>query len=107
MVDVVLDAMGPGASFFLPLLALVPFLIYVYRRVWFWLALRQLPGPPALPILGNSLLLTAGQDGKSAQLQGRRQNISTYVTFATLLISGSEVFTPLPECPPRKIHVLI
>jgi hypothetical protein len=60
MLDVVVDVAGRSASFFVPLLVLV----YVYRRVCFWIALRWLPGPPALPILGNALLLTGGQDGK-------------------------------------------
>jgi hypothetical protein len=46
------------------LAAIVLLLIYVCNRVCLWVAVRWLPGPPALPILGNALLLTGGQDSK-------------------------------------------
>jgi hypothetical protein len=63
MLDEVVDLAGRSAIF-VPLLVLSVFLVYAYRRVCFYIALRRLPGPPALPILGNALLLTGGQDGK-------------------------------------------
>jgi hypothetical protein len=64
MLDEVMDLASWSASF-VPLLVLSVFLVYTYRRVCFWIALRWVPGPPALPILGNALLLTGGQDGKT------------------------------------------
>jgi hypothetical protein len=60
-----LEVLGRCVSLILPLLVLSLLLVYVYRRACFWIALRWLPGPPALPLLGNALQLTGGQDGKS------------------------------------------
>lgn len=37
---------------------------YVLKRLIFVRGLSTIPGPPAIPILGNSLSLTGGQEGK-------------------------------------------
>jgi hypothetical protein len=36
----------------------------VVRRLRFVQSLASVPGPPALPILGNALILMGGQDGE-------------------------------------------
>jgi hypothetical protein len=59
-----LEVLGRSANLVIPLLVLSLLLVYVYRRARFWIALRWIPGPPALPVLGNALLLTGSQDGK-------------------------------------------
>jgi hypothetical protein len=61
-----LEVLGRSASLLVPLLVLSLLLVYVYRRACFWIALRWIPGPPALPFLGNALLLTGSQDGKAS-----------------------------------------
>ncbi|XP_069677847.1 cytochrome P450 4c3-like isoform X2 [Periplaneta americana] len=54
MLDVIVDAVC--------LLGLVLVFVLVCRRARFCMALRRVPGPPALPIVGNALQLTGGQD---------------------------------------------